>query len=78
MDENQLSRCREMVAKLANTDQAQAAKIIIAVVNEAIADKRLPQGLVDFLIRNAHIMLDRLLRFETELVIVGTDWRSTK
>jgi hypothetical protein len=78
MAESQLARCREMAAQLADTEQAQAASVIMAVVNETAADKRLGQALVDFAVKNAHQMLYRLLRFETEVTILGTDWRNPK
>jgi hypothetical protein len=78
MEQSQLARCREMAAQLADTDQAQAASVIIAVVNETAADKRLGQALIDFVVSRAHQMLFRLLDFETGLTILGTDWRVIK
>lgn len=66
MAEQQLLRCREMAAELAHTQVGQAASIIIAVVNEVVADKRYQKPLVDFMVQNAHITLFRLLQAEKQ------------
>jgi hypothetical protein len=71
MAEQQLLRCREMAAELAHTQVGQAASIIIAVVNEVVADKRYQKPLVDFMVQNAHITLFRLLQAEKQALKSG-------
>jgi hypothetical protein len=71
MAEQQLLRCREMAAELAHTQVGQAASIIIAVVNEVVADKRYQKPLVDFMVQNAHITLFRLLQAEKQALRSG-------
>lgn len=58
----QLDRCREMAAKLAETSHSAAAGVVIAVVDEVAENDKYAKPLVDFMIAKCHVMLFRLLK----------------